>query len=80
MDITYIWILGMKGRKCLALQGFAALFERSTACEVLKRWEALLKRKFAHQKLGRTLAEWYPVQIREGSDTSELKSTAGMHF
>ena len=59
----------MKGRKCLALQGFAALSERSTACEVLKRWEALLKRRSAHQKLSRTLAKWYLAQIREGSDT-----------
>lgn len=69
MDITYIWILGMKGRKCLAFQGFAALSERSTACEVLKRWEALLKRRSAHQKLSRTLAKWYLAQIREGSNT-----------
>ena len=59
----------MKGRECLALQGFVVLSERSTACEFLKRWEALLKRKSAHQKLGWTLAEWYPAQIREGSDT-----------
>lgn len=72
MDITYIWILGTKGRKCLALQWFAALFERNTACEILKRWEALLKRKSAHQKLDRTLAEWYPAQIREGSAHSNL--------
>ena len=69
MDITYIWIWGTKGRKCLALQGLAALSERSTVCEILKRWEVLLKRRSARQELGWTLAEWHPAQICEGSDT-----------